>query len=63
MKPDQPGGHWGRICAFCGRPGPPIRLEAPAPDMSSQLFRYFCGAMCVANWETNQPKPSQPRPS
>jgi hypothetical protein len=52
--------HWGRLCGFCGRPGPPIRLEVVPPDMSSQVFRFFCGAMCLANWETNQPKPAQP---
>jgi hypothetical protein len=45
-------------CGFCGAPGASRRVPLTAPDRATEIYRWFCGPMCEANWGTNQPRPA-----
>jgi hypothetical protein len=45
-------------CGFCGAPGAGRRVPLTAPDRATEIYRWFCDAMCEANWGTNQPRPA-----
>lgn len=47
------------ICTYChGRPAP-LWVRMNPEDDTTETFRFFCGAACLANYGTNQPAPSR----
>lgn len=50
----------GRRCSFCHGYQPALRFEVDPPDDYQQVYRFWCSTSCLANWETNQPRPKSP---
>lgn len=50
----------GMRCAFCDKPDAQLPIMCNPEDESSQKFRWYCDSWCLAQYETNQPRPAQP---
>lgn len=46
-------------CTYCDKWPAKFRVRANPTDNCTETYRWFCATVCLANYESGQPKPQR----